>query len=232
MENYIELLKVSHKYGDIYGSELISQQLYILIKREKLKNIVELGTGLGIGSIWMGKALQENKSGVLNTFDNFEHSNELKKFGLNQEEVIHNNINSLELTEVIKVNKTNINLEEKNFQKHFLEMNSIDLVFSDFAHGIVDIQNIFKTFLSFLGDTMHIFIDSVPDNLEAKYYLNELIEDFNNSKIPSFLYDLEDKEKIWQSIQNILCSKFILQHIEEKGIQHQGKTSWITIKKI
>ncbi|MDJ1110515.1 class I SAM-dependent methyltransferase [Macrococcus caseolyticus] len=227
-----ELLKISKKYGNIYGSELIAQQLYVLIKREKLINVIELGTGLGVTSVWIGTALKENEKGLLNTFDNFEHSGELQRLGIQQELVIYNNISKLKLNDVIKMNKMNINLDDEKFQENFSEMDNIDLIFSDFSHGISDIQNIFRTFLPYLGDKMHIFIDSVPSNLEAKYYLNQLIEDFNNSKIASFIYKQTDKEMIWQSIQNILCSKFTIHHIEEKDTTHQGATTWIIIEKI
>lgn len=232
MININELMRITKKYGYIYGSELISQQLYLLIKREKLKNIIELGTGLGVSSVWMGRALLENGEGILKTFDNLNHSEKLKELELSQEKVISENIKQLNLSNTILFYKCSIDFENKEFQNNLLDTNGIDLIFSDFSHGIADIQDIFKMFLPYLDKSMHIFIDSVPNNDNSKKYLDELIVNLNNSKIPDFFYTQNSKTDVWKSIQNILSSNFSLQHIVEKDIKHQGSTSWITIKKV
>lgn len=232
MVNINTLMNITESYGNIYGSKLISQQLYLLIKREKLENIVELGTGLGVSSVWMGRALKENGSGSLKTFDNFNHSSELKELGLSQENIILENINDLNLNNTISICKCSIDLGNEEFKKNFLDTKNIDLVFSDFSHGIVDIQDIFKTFLPYLNKSMHIFIDSVPNNDDSKKFLEELVLNLNKSKIPDFFYRQNSKEDVWKTIQNILSSNFSLQHIVEKDTKHQGSTSWITIKKL
>ena len=61
-------------------------------------------------------------------------------------------------------------------------------------------------FLPYLDKSMHIFIDSVPNNDNSKKYLDELIVNLNNSKIPDFFYTQNSKTDVWKSIQNILSS--------------------------
>lgn len=57
------LHKLTTEYGHIYGSDLLAKQLYLIIKREKPINVIELGTGLGISTFGMRKALQEDGEG-------------------------------------------------------------------------------------------------------------------------------------------------------------------------
>ncbi len=49
----VPLLDLRNRIGGIYGSEDICMLLYSLIRRERPKNVVEIGAGLGVSAFWM-----------------------------------------------------------------------------------------------------------------------------------------------------------------------------------
>ena len=67
----LELLREwSDVAGALYGSEDQAQFFYGLIKMQKPAVVVELGTALGVTSLWMAQAVKENGAGRVFTVDN------------------------------------------------------------------------------------------------------------------------------------------------------------------
>lgn len=59
--------------GGRYGSEAQSLLFYSLVKMHKPKNVLELGTGLGVTAFWIAQALSENGNGHIWTIDDGSH---------------------------------------------------------------------------------------------------------------------------------------------------------------
>ena len=55
------------KLSELYGTENFNYFIYSLIKMDKPKTVVELGSGLGTTTLMMAQAIKENKIGILHT---------------------------------------------------------------------------------------------------------------------------------------------------------------------
>jgi len=67
------LTEVRNRIGPVYGSETISLLLYALARRERPRNVLELGTGLGVSASMIAQALKENGAGRIWTIDDGSH---------------------------------------------------------------------------------------------------------------------------------------------------------------
>ncbi|MFJ7941152.1 class I SAM-dependent methyltransferase [Peribacillus sp. NPDC096622] len=242
----IKLSDLSESIGAVYGSETISLLLYTLAKRQKPECVVELGTGLGLSSLWMGQALKENGLGQLYTIDNGQDAHLLlevikqifpdivgddpKKI---YEKYIELLIKSYDLKDQVNYISSNLDLSSKDvlLVKDFSMINQpIDLVFADTLYGPYDILNILRQFLPYMNEYSSIFIDSASTHLPSYLTLERIIDDLNKSKIPQHFLSLEDKTARWDLFQLVSQRKFRLVHLTEKEKRLQNSTAWIIIE--
>ncbi|UUZ54623.1 class I SAM-dependent methyltransferase [Massilia sp. H-1] len=71
--NFEFLQAMRDQLGPMYGSEDLCVLLYSLVKREKPRVVVELGTGMGVSTAWIAAAMAENGGGTIYTVDNGGH---------------------------------------------------------------------------------------------------------------------------------------------------------------
>jgi predicted O-methyltransferase YrrM len=79
---FLGLLAARDLLGSHYGSEDLCLLLHALARRERPAVVVELGTGLGVTTLWLAAALEENGSGHLWSVDNGAHLGQLDPVAL------------------------------------------------------------------------------------------------------------------------------------------------------
>jgi len=229
MNSYEKLFYIKQytdSIGSIYGTEDFSIFLYSLIKMRKPQTVVELGTGLGSIALWAGLALEENGAGQFYTVDNGAEWNHLKQakpqmgpmFREQYLEYVNNLIDKFSLTQYIKFIHRDISVNELP--------NKIDLVFSDFSHGPLDIISLLSDLLPKMSETSIIMFDSASTYYSSYHTLEAIIDMFNANKVPT---SMQNKE----AIQNLIStSRFRLQHIVEAKDRAQNSTACIFIEPI
>ncbi|WP_010648713.1 class I SAM-dependent methyltransferase [Oceanobacillus massiliensis] len=253
ISNIEKLLKINNISGHVYGSETLSLFLYTLIKREKLSNIVELGTGLGTTSLWICQALMENNKGNLTTIDNGRDIQELVSFIQEISELleidppsikdsttiiyyqnfIYKTFKSLNLDQFLDFKNIDINLQNYSFaEDNIITVDEkIDMLFADIAHGPDNIIDIFRCFLPLMNDFSHILIDSASTKLRSYLTLEQLVADLNKGKVSPRLLSQNDEQNHYL-IQLVTQRKFRLNHLTEKEKQTQNSTAWITLEPV
>ena len=73
------LKQYTDEAGLVYGTEDSSVFLYSMVKMLKPQRVVELGTGMGVVTCWVTKAMNENGIGVIRTFDNGSNWEDVQK---------------------------------------------------------------------------------------------------------------------------------------------------------
>jgi predicted O-methyltransferase YrrM len=212
--------------GPIYGTEDFSIFLYSLIKMRKPKTVVELGTGLGSIALWAGLALEENASGIFYTVDNGAEWNHLKQarpqmgsmFREQYLEYVNNLIDKFELTEYIKFIHRDISVRELP--------DRLDIVFSDFSHGPIDILSLLSELLPKMSNTSIIMFDSASTYYSSYHTLEAIVDMFNAGKVPA---SMKNKELIQQLVS---ASRFKVQHVVEAKDRAQNSTACLYIEPV
>lgn len=223
MNTFSELKQYTDSIGSIYGTEDFSIYLYSLVKMTKPRNVVELGTGLGSVALWTALALKENESGSILTVDDGSEWERLKTsvgmatgiYEENYATYITNLIDKFELTHQIAFLNQKIDS---------IPIENIDIFFSDFAHGPFDIIKLLSQYLPKMSDDSFMFFDSASTHYGSYHTLENIVDTFNNGKIPRVLKEMGTD--ISDKVNN--C-KFQLQHIVENKDRNQNSTACIRI---
>jgi hypothetical protein len=213
---------------DVYGTEDFSVYLYSLIKMQKLRNIVEYGTGLGSAALWCGQACKENGFGKVHTVD----------LGIEWEVNIRRDIlkahrektHAQYITELIKSHALEDYIELHNeaidFEKSY-STDPIDILFSDYNHGTIKILELLANLIPKMSRHSYIFIDGASCYLSSYWMLENLISILNTGRIPQSLMELaSDKDGLKQVVQ---ATKFSVSHIIENKQRKQNNTACITL---
>jgi len=225
-EKIASIKQFSDNVGTIYGTEDFSIYLYSLVKMKRPKNIVELGTGVGSVALWCGLALEENGEGKIYTVDDgSDWSNLLpaaSRFGdlydSNYKNYITKLVNHFELDGYIAPINEKINI---------VDVDNIDILFSDFAHSPFDVVKLLSYYLPKMSECSSIFIDSASTLYSSYCMLESVVESLNKGVIPRSLLevclDIDSLESIVKS------STFRLEHIIENKNRDQNSTARIDI---
>ena len=209
--------------GEYYGTEYFSYLLYSLVRMERPKTIVELGTGLGTTSCMMAQALKENGKGTLWAIDNGEDwkTNPLYA-NQSYEDFFQDLLKKLNLEKIVKFKNTTLTNES-----FFNPRKPIDMIFCDAhdssAQGCV---SLLKYYLPLMSDYSSIFIDRSSTINHAYLMLEQLIGYLQQGKIPASLRS--------KNLKSIAHLKFTLVHLAEtkeaKKNKQQNSTAWIKIE--
>ena len=71
--HHLRLLQFTQVFGPTYGTEDSTVFLYSIVKMQRPKTILEIGTGLGVCAFQMAMAVRENDYGHVYTLDNGDH---------------------------------------------------------------------------------------------------------------------------------------------------------------
>lgn len=236
MSNIYETIGSLKRYtdsvGSIYGTEDFSVYLYSMIKMMKPNTVVEFGTGLGSSMLWSALALKENGFGKIVTVDDGSEWYRLKTareamlhhYREDYSEFIHGLIKNFELQDnVVFLNK----------KIDTLNIENIDILFSDFAHGVFDVVKLLVDYLPRMSKHSRIYIDSVSTHYPSYMAIERIVDIMNSGKMPRVFSDI-DSFKIHsvylsEKIQN---SEFKIEHIVENKDRNQNSTCCITVSPI
>jgi predicted O-methyltransferase YrrM len=228
--NKFALLKeYTDRIGCIYGTEDFAVYLYSIVKMQKPINVIELGTGLGTTMLWLALALQENNQGKLYTVDDGSAWQDLQQaqklmgsyYRENYDDYVDNLLQTFDLTNV------------EFYNEHISELNidNIDLIFSDFAHSVFDITKLLATYLPRMrtDSQTKIMFDSASTYFNSYQALNNIVELLNQNKIPKTLLELTTTESRNKLIELVNSSTFTLEHVIENKNRSQNSTACLTI---
>lgn len=231
MNKYEKLAKIKQytdRIGEIYGTEDFSVYLYSIIKMTKSKKIVELGSGLFTTTLWAALALEENKFGTIHTIDNGAEWNRMSTlsdsipayYKKDYSEFAQNIIKDFRFDNYIKFYYDDIDR---------FNADNIDIIFSDYSHGVFAIFSLIAKYLHAMNDNSYIFIDSASTYYPSFNALNVLIETLNKKKIPISLAELIDPNVYEKFIHKVNNSKFEITHIIENKNRNQNSVTQIKI---
>ncbi|CCQ94342.1 conserved hypothetical protein [[Clostridium] ultunense Esp] len=252
-DSILELVRLKEHIGHVYGSDTICIFLYSIVKRERPLSIVELGTGLGVSTLWMARALRENGVGHIYTVDDGRDSYKLKEYikdfafknkdiYIEEDSDCDNKFYYMYLEQLIKKYDveehvsicrqtldlhTSVPLNPENYP--FLSQ-SIDLLFSDIDHGPETILDVLAQFLPYMAEYSSIFIDSASTHLPSYLTLECIINDLNRGKVPQRFLAFECPQTRFNLMQLVLQRRFRLIHLTEKVKRYQNSTAWIVIE--
>jgi Methyltransferase domain len=244
-----KLLRIREVLGPVYGSEDLCILLYSLVRRERPQTVVELGTGLGVSTLWMGQALRENGLGHVYAIDDSRQGPQLltvlrkKKEALagiveidertTYQDYLQQVVRSCELTAQISCRQATMALtsdmllpaEVCDFGPH-----KVDLLFSDFDHGPDAIMDILTFFLPRMSECASIFIDSASTHLESFLMLENTVAALNQSKIPRRFLSVKSEKHRLELSQIVAERHFRLTHLIERKQRSQNSTAWLRIE--
>lgn len=240
------LSSLRFELGPAYGSEDLCVLLYAIVRSRQYRRIVELGSGLGVTTAWIAKALAERSSGTIWTIDDgrdFGHydlellegfSSQLTPLSgvTTHQEFLERVFQLAGVDEHVDARCASLDLADpvsvSDLISPFRE-ESIDMVFSDFAHGPDNIFDVLSVFLPLLARHSSIFFDSASTHLPAYLALEKTVDQMNRNKVPDGLQS-RTCEKQKAEIRDIIATTdFQLVHLIEAQERRQNSTAWIRI---
>jgi hypothetical protein len=239
MDSFEKLRRVNRILGPTYGTEHFSIFLYSLVRIQRPRTMVELGTGLGVSAFWMGHAATENRVGHVYTVDDFQsfdmaalrsqfnRANLGNIDGSSPKAYFYSVARILGIQKRVTFINRTINLEDRNhFSGYPFSRRPIDLVFSDFVHGPEHILQILGQFLPRMAASASIFIDSAPTYWPSFLLFEHLVTQLNSGKVPLGL-----QNQCYMDLGPIVRSRrFTLVSLTESADRAQNATSWLKIE--
>jgi predicted O-methyltransferase YrrM len=254
IESLVPLLTLANKLGFVYGSDDISMLLYTLIRRERPRRIVELGTGLGVSTFWMAQALKEVGAGQIWTVDDGSHwapegklqraiaylqdqapFDRLPAAALDYPGYIRQTGELLGLTEQIKFSNTRVDLADEDVLAkcdYPFQGQQIDLIFADINRAPATILNVFFHFLPMMAESGSIFIDSASTSQTGFLFLEQLVAQLNQSKVPRRFLATQNPQRQRALMNQVAIRRFTLMHLVERKPRDQNSTAWIKVEPV
>jgi predicted O-methyltransferase YrrM len=218
------------RVAPIYGTEDWCVWLYGLVKMQRPKTIMELGTGTLATTLWLAQAVKENGAGHVWTVDHGQNWSSLLKthasafkpeerrsaFG----EYFKHVIGTFEL-------EAQVTLVEKAMPPYPVLPDPIDMLVSDFSHGPNEILELLAAYLPHLADVGSVFIDSAS-TLYASYGLLEmLVPMLNAGKIPAMIWNNIELAHREPTLEWVRRHSFQIVHLVEAKERAQNSTAWL-----
>lgn len=213
--------------------------------------VLELGTGLGVSSLFMAQAVKENGSGHVWTVDDGSYWNS-DEFSLNtipshpRVKKILKSCKAVDyfgflesiaerfrLTPHISFLKGHIPMNDKPSNPAWLKpvlKRPIDLLFCDFSHGPSAILSLLSRFLPLMAHSSSFFIDSASTFLPSYLTLERTVRQLNSGKVPAIFLEGCDKRQKADKRALISSRSFTLIHLVEKKKSDQNSMAWIRIE--
>jgi predicted O-methyltransferase YrrM len=245
----------SRLVGETYDSVDKSLFFYSLVKMQEPRALLEIGTGVGVCSLYMAQAVKENGAGHVYTVDNGEHWNEFyEPYFTDRIKASANFAPALDrdffttmarvaekvgLSEHISVIDGALTLndaDELTAESHpFLEKalaQPLDLVFCDIDHRPDACLGTLTKILPLLAPSASIFIDSAPTYLASYLALEQTVAQLNAGKVPAFFL-VGDDEKRRQRLRELVASRrFTLMHVTERKERDGNSFAWIKVEPV
>jgi predicted O-methyltransferase YrrM len=239
--------------GETYSSEDKASFFYALIKMQKPQRLLEIGTGVGVCSLFMAQAVKENGSGHVFTLDNgtewdkhfepyftdrirpsptFAPLLERDFFAtmqrLAEKAELGDRISFLQ-GELSVTDVEPITAEDHPFLASALAA-PLDLVFCDIDHSPVGCLGILTKFLPLLAPAASIFIDSASTFLPSYLALEHTVAQMNAGKVPAFMLASSDPGTRRRLRDLVAARRFTLIHLTEHKERNGNGFAWLKVE--
>ncbi len=228
-----ELLEYARDLGPEYGTDVSSIYLYAMIRMQRPKVVMELGSGLGTCAFYMAQAAKENGVGHVWTVDDGSHWQTTRQTpavrrrlaGATQEygEFIREQARTLGVAD-------QLTLIETRLPPYPSPNKPIDLLFSDFRHDPQGIIQLLATYLPVMSNASSIYIDSASTFFPSYLLLEKLTGMFNRGIVPEQLLATAGKANRDKLTKLVPSRRFTLVHITEPAAQEQNSMAWLKIE--
>jgi hypothetical protein len=236
------LLKVNDAIGSRFETELFSLFLYGLVRMQRPEVVVELGTGLGVSSLWMAQGVKENCLGHVWTVD---HGNVYRQFGLpsrfltalrgagfaaypkgSLKDHMDYLAKELQLSPWLTLVERVVRLEEdRHFESYPFAERPIDLLFSDFDHAPDAVLKLLAHFLPRMAPASSILIHSAPTLWPTYLLLEKVVGQLNDGRVPRSIS--------CPGIRDLVRDRrFTLVHLTEPHKADQNGAAWLKIEPV
>lgn len=250
----VPLIEMGNRIGYVYGSEDVSMLFYSLIRRERPRNVVEFGTGLGVTAMWMAQALKESGGGCVSTFDDGSHWADAAKFRDAIRPILQVDPfgplaePTLDYATYMDRLPALLGLEAHvRFRLMHLDPKAeeaatpaelpflaepVDFAFLDVSRTPGDILDCLCLLLPHIATSASIFIDSASTSLTSFLFLERLVEQLNRSKVPRRFLAVRSEERRRALLDIVAQKRFTLMHLVERVQREQNSTAWLRIEPI
>lgn len=239
--SFEKLLLWTDALGTIFGTSELAMMLHSLIRMARPERVVELGTGVGVTTAWMGHALAMNAEGHLWSVDDHRAIKSLCKFdelmsalgrsvgletySLEPEEFLGLLMDNIAVSERVTLLQRHVVLGDcSHFDDYDFGTQSIDLLVSDFRHDPEDVIQLLGHFLPRMSSASSIFIDSASTQWTSYLCIERICDILNAGRVPAvfgeqgFVVEL-DKNRTYTAI-----------HLTRPGRESQQSTTWIKVE--
>lgn len=232
-----DLHRYTREVGGLYGTEDFSVFLYAMVKMHRPARVLELGTGTGVSTFWIARALQENGAGSLLTIDDGSHWHGLREEPPLQAYGSRDHASHAAFIEAL-AGRFGLNgafqLLAARLPPYpgFEPGVTIDMLFSDFRHDPAGILGLLQHFLPILSETASVFIDSASTAFTSYLLLERLVALFNAGQVPRELVKGLPPAKAAAVADAVRGRRFTLVHLTEARDRDQNSTAWLKIEPV
>jgi predicted O-methyltransferase YrrM len=247
------LVRWNKLLGEVYCSDDKAFLFYSLVKMQRPARILEIGTGVGVCSLFMALAAKENGAGTVFTVDNGSDWAEFYKsfftdrigpdatFGPLLDADFFSFMRKLavraELVDHIRFVNAELSLADAEpldaSQSPALAealAEPIDFVFCDIDHRPLACLGALAKFLPLLSPSASIFIDAAPTQLTSHLTLVETVRQLNEGKVPAYFLVGADEKRAAAIRDRVQASCFQLVPLVERRERDGNSVAWIRVE--
>jgi hypothetical protein len=220
--------------GPMYGVQEMAFILYAVTKMHRPRIVVELGTGTGCFSFMIGTAMVEVGHGTLLSYDNgsqWEATRKLSRMSTYSADSSANYWTFLgNLAERFGV-KERVSFHEMTVPPFPLPKVPIDMLVVDYSSGFETMSLILSNYLTAMESFSSIFIDGGASSYSGYSFLEKMILDLNNGKLPGNLTRWLSDDAIRRLDKKARATNFRMVHFTRQR-ERQNSTSWIVLEPV
>ncbi len=230
--------------GPVFGSDLLSELLYTLVRMHCPKTVVELGCGTGLTGLRMALAAKENGSGQVWTVDDFSMFGPDKRFETLARQTVEIGLLATvpptpaalidSLAQLLGVGERLSWVEDlvdpeahdqiEGFPFH---PEPVDLLLSDFNHGPETVLRLLAGWLGRMAPSSSIFFDSASTWWPTWLALEKAVEHLSAGRVPRLFEEWgADLDRL------VRRRRFTLVHLTSVDRRRQNGTAWLKIEPV
>lgn len=240
--DHLLLRRYRNRVGAVFGSDLLAQLLYTVVRMHRPEAVVELGCGLGVSALHMAVALRENGQGTLWTVDDGDSLREridvdrlaAKLFEHDMVRTRHHSAEGIvaEIARTLRVadHLVQINAHMDLSSDELLpdlipDGKKIGLLLSDFHHAPEAILRVLAWALPKMDVASSIFFDSASTWWPSWLLLEKVTDLLSKGHVPPLLRSLgTDLDRAVEG------RRFTLVHLPLPGRDQQNGPAWLKIE--